>query len=180
MKRVALSSVVLLLGLAACQHPAPRLNAPPHGTTHQPSDLQGSFVYMTDNALLADMTVSEVHFLPHRAQLTTLGQERLARLAALMDAYGGEIRFNTDSTDTDLNQARVAAVVAFLSEAGVKASPESIKQDMPGGRGMNAREAILIRTSANVYKPPKDSGGGLGAASGGQAQNDKPAGGSQK
>ncbi len=65
-------------------------------------DLQGTYVYMTDNALLESMSVADYHFLPNRPLLTTLGKQRLYRLAALVEEYGGEIRFNTTLRDERL------------------------------------------------------------------------------
>jgi hypothetical protein len=119
--------------------------------------MQGTLTYMTDNALLADMTVSDMHFLPHRAQLTDLGQQRLSRLASLLDAYGGTIRFNTALTDEELITKRTETIVDFLSEAGIDTTREVVKRDMPGGEGMQATEAILIKTNEGMYNPKQKS-----------------------
>ena len=89
---------------------------------------------LTDNALLADMTVSDRHFLPHRAKLNHLGVQRLSRLASLMDAYGGVVRFNSELDDEELIAQRTEAIVEFLAEAGVDTTREVLVEDMPGGR----------------------------------------------
>ena len=143
----------------ACQKPVARLNAPPHGTSEEANPLQSHYAHMIDNALLEDMTVSDVHFLPHRPLLNTLGRERLSRLAALMEAYGGTIRFSTDLTDEKLIQARTDQITAFLSEAGLDTTQEVLSRDLPGGRGMDAGQAVLIKANEGTYKPKKTGGG---------------------
>jgi hypothetical protein len=156
----------------ACNSPSPRLNAPPHGVAQSTSELRDTYVYMTDNALLADMSISDVHFVPHRPMLNTLGQERLSRLAALLDAYGGGMRFSTKLKDSKLVQERTDAVVAFLGGAGIDTSVHEVRLDLPGGDGLDAQQVILIRANEGTYRPG-GSGSGSRAA---QATTGQPAG----
>ena len=102
MKYLLIGTAAAALLCGACNSPEPRLNAPPHGTAERTSNLQTMYTHMIENALLANMTISDIHFLPHRAQLSPLGEERLSRLAALMEAYGGVIRFDTVAEDEEL------------------------------------------------------------------------------
>ena len=150
------AALVMLLG---CNETAKRLNAPPHGHPEETSDMQGTFTYMSDNAMLADMTITDMHFYPHRAQLNALGETRLSRFASLMDAYGGQLRMSTDSTNTNLIAKRMQTVREFLTETGVPTSAEVIVRDMPGGRGMDADEAILIRANEGTYRPSDNAEG---------------------
>jgi hypothetical protein len=158
MKKLLVCTVVLGAACTACNSPAPRLNAPPHGTADSTSEMQSTIVAMTDNALLADMSISDIHFMPHRAILNGLGRERLSRLASLMEAYGGEIRFSTDSDDERLIRDRTEVVVAFLGEAGIATSADTVHRDMPGGTGMSAAEVILIKANEATYRPRKSGG----------------------
>ena len=154
-------------GLGCSNSPDARVNAPPHGDSETTSDLQGTLVYMNDNAMLADMNMSDMHFIPHRAMLTSLGEERLSRMAELMKAYGGELRYNTDLTaDDPLRGKRIASLVDFLNETGLKTTAPDVKLDAPGGRGMDATGAILIKANEGVYKPKKSGGGGNAGATG--------------
>ena len=157
MHRLLMTMAAASLLAAGCNTPGQRLNAPPHGQPYKTTDMQGTYAYMTDNALLADMTVSDMHFLPHRAQLNDLGTQRLSRLASLMDAYGGTLRFNTELTDEALITKRTEAIVDFLAEAGIDTTREVLVRDMPGGAGMQATEAILIRANEGMYDPKKKS-----------------------
>lgn len=153
MNRVLIVTASVSLLVAGCNTPGARLNAPPHGEPYETSDLQGTFAYMSDNALLADMTVSDMHFLPHRATLNDLGIQRLNRLAALMDPYGGTIRLSSDLASEDLLAQRSDVIVEFLAEAGVDTTREVLRRDLPGGTGMVATEAILIKSEEGTYKP---------------------------
>jgi hypothetical protein len=165
MHRPLVVAAGLTLLAVGCNTPDARLNAPPHGTPYETTDTQGTFVYMVDNALLADMTVSDMHFLPHRALLSDLGRQRLSRLASLMEAYGGTVRFNTELTDEDLIAQRTEVIVDFLAGAGVDTTHEVVTRDMPGGKGMLATEAILIKAGEGTYQPKqKTQTGAAGAA----------------
>ena len=143
---------------AGCHSTSPRLNAPPHGAAESVHDMQGVFSYMTDNALLADMSVSDMHFLPHRSLLSTLGQQRLSRLAQLINAYGGTIRFNSNLEDDALLDKRLSTIVEYLSELGLDTSSEIVRRDIRGGRGMDASEVILIKAHEGTYDPTRDAG----------------------
>jgi hypothetical protein len=148
------------LGVAAltlcgpgCNTPAARLNAPVHGTTAESSDMSGLYVYMQDNALLSDMTLNDMHFVPHRPMLTSLGEQRLSRIAGLVREYGGDIRYDSDLRDDGLITQRVESIRQFLCELGLDSVAQKVAPGMSGGRGMEAAEAILIRTNVNTYKP---------------------------
>jgi hypothetical protein len=162
MHRLLFIAVTGSLLAGGCNTPGARLNAPPHGQPYATADLQGTFAYMADNALLADMTVSDMHFLPHRSLLNDLGVQRLNRLASLMEAYGGTIRFNTELTDEDLIARRTGVIMDFLAQAGVDTTREVVLRDMPGGAGMAATEAILIKAEEGTYDP-KDKASGAAA-----------------
>ena len=163
MRRLLVCSIAAGLACGACQKPSVRLNAPPHGTAEEASPLRAEFVQMEDNALLADMCVTDVHFVPHRAMLNALGEERLARLAALLEVYGGSVRFSTDETDAKLTDERVARIREYLTEVGVDTSAERVAVGLPSDPGMDARQAILIKVNEGTYIPKKKSGG-AGAA----------------
>jgi hypothetical protein len=103
------------------------------------------------------MTMGDMHFLPHRAQLNDLGTRRLSRLVSLMDAYGGTIRLNTELTDKDLIARRSDTIMDFLAQAGIDTTREVLVQEMPGGRGMPATEAVLIKATEGTFVPKKAS-----------------------
>ncbi len=155
-----------------CSQRSPRLNAPPQGPAETVHDLQGPFVYMTDNALLADMSVSDMHFLPHRPMLSVTGERRVHRLGQLMEAYGGTIRLNSDLKDDALLTQRAETVREYLAGMGVDTSMDIVTQGMRGGTGMEATEALLIKKNEGIYDPARAkersttnvrSGSGLGS-----------------
>lgn len=155
---------LLTMVLTGCTTPGKRLNSPPHGRAEVTTDLQGTFTYMADNATLTMMTVNDNHFVPGRAMLNSQGRQRLDRLASLIDAYGGQIRFNTDSQDHTLNGQRMNAIRAHLAETGVATGGDLVVMGMPGGEGSLAEEAILIRKELGMYKPGGSGAAGPGAA----------------
>jgi hypothetical protein len=169
MIRLLWCTVAVGLVCGACQKPVTRLNAPPHGVAEQKSELQAEYTHMADNALLADMVVSDVHFAPHRAILNSLGEERLSRLAALMELYGGTIRLSTNETDSELVAQRIDQVQKFLSEAGIATTTETVALGLPGSRGMDAAQAVLIKANEGTYVSKKKSASidmGMGAPMG--------------
>jgi len=157
MRTVLVCAAVACLALTACQKQGSRLNAPPHGSAEEVAGIRSSFDHMTDNALIADMTVSDVHFHPHRSMLNTLGEERVRRLAGILEVYGGTVRFTTDSRDDEFAQKRLDAVVALLADHGIDTTQEVVTRDMPGDAGMDAAQAILIRKHEATYDPAKKS-----------------------
>ncbi len=167
MKRFVFALVLVAAVCAGCDSPAPRLNSPTHGLSEKTSDMQGTFTYMVDNALLADMSVSDVHFIPHRAILNTLGEERLRRLASLIDAYGGSLRYSTDLTEKELVKKRTETIIAFLSDCGVETARQVDAQALPASEGMDAAEVILIRQNEGRYSPKKTKTSGVEMLGGG-------------
>ena len=162
MNRLLTALVAAGLVCGACQEPAPRLNAPPHGLPEKSADLQAEYRHMADNALLTDMVVSDIHFVPQRAMLNSLGEERLARLASLLELYGGTVRFSTNVTDDELIEARLAQVQSYLCAAGIDTTAETVVTGMAGGPGMDAAQAVLIKANEGTYVPTKKGGPEVG------------------
>jgi hypothetical protein len=119
---------------------------------------------MTDNALLEDMTVADMHFVPQRALLNSLGEQRLERLALLLELYGGAIRFSTNETDEKLVAARLAEIRGYLCEAGVDTTEEAVALGQAGGRGLDAGQVLLIKANEGSYVPKKKSSSAPDAA----------------
>ncbi len=157
-----LAVMLLVLGGLACQEPSERLNAPPQGYSERPHPMQDTFAYMVDNALLEDMSVSAVHFVPHQAELNALGARRLIRYVSILQAYGGKLRYDGIEDSAELAAGRLDEVKAFLLAEGLEPDRVELVRDLAGGRGMNAAEAILIRETTN-FRPDqggKDKSGG--------------------
>jgi hypothetical protein len=138
-----------------------RLNAPPQGVTDRPHELQEPYVFMVDNAMLGDMNMSSVHFVPHQAELNSLGVRRLKRFASLLDIYGGTLRYDGAEADPQLRAARMQKLSEFLVDAGIKKDRFNVAEALAGGRGMAGSEALLIRVSTR-YDPKAKEAKGLG------------------
>ena len=100
---------------------------------------------MVDNAAAYDMSVADIHFVPHTSHLNDLGVRRLDRLAVILEKYGGTVRYETHSTDKDANVARLAEVGRYLSDLDLDMAKVEIVEGMSGGRGMSATDAVAAR-----------------------------------
>ena len=155
-----------LFVVAGCSKPAERLNAPPQGASNSPSDSQEFFVYMTDNAMLADAVIVDEHFIPHTDEISPLGARRLERYAQLMETYRFALNYDTDLDDEELVAARIAHVKEYLAVSGLEPSRIEVERGAAGERGMSAQEAMKVR-EGSMYKERKKGGGGLGGLLGG-------------
>ncbi len=132
-----------------CSEPTQRLNAPPQGHSDQPHQLQETFVPMTDNTALADMSMSAVHFVPHQAELNGTGVRRLDRYVSIMKIYGGTLNYDGVNDEPPLLKDRMKRIEDYLASAGLERQKYTVKQGLAGGAGMNAKEAGEIRRATN-------------------------------
>ncbi len=102
------------------------------------------FTNMLDNAILQDMSIADVHFVPHTAELSGTGAARLNRMATLLDAYGGTVRYETFDTNEEMVKNRLEHVREYLALTGCDMGRVAIKAMMSGGRGMAATKAIQV------------------------------------
>lgn len=122
------------------------------------------FMNMADNAMLHDMSIADFHFVPHTAELSGTGAARLNRMAALLDTYGGIVRYETLNTDEAMVKQRLDHVHEYLALTGCDMGRVQIKAMISGGRGMAATKAIQV-----------DLKGTAKATSGGQPATGLPA-----
>ena len=133
---LVLTSILILSG---CSESFQRLNAPPQGAAEQACPLQEQYVYMQDNALLADMSFSDIHFVPHTDELNGLGARRLNRYAQLLAVYGGTLHYDTELRAGDpLVTQRLEHATEYLKLAGLNPDKFKIVVGPPGGRGEHA------------------------------------------
>jgi len=111
------------------------------------------FTFMVDNAILHDMSIADVHFVPHTAELSGTGAARLNRMATLLDTYGGIVRYETLSTDDEMVNRRLEHVREYLALTGCDMSRVQIKTMISGGRGMTATRAFMVEGNATTVKP---------------------------
>ncbi|UCG33335.1 MAG: hypothetical protein JSU68_01645 [Phycisphaerales bacterium] len=143
--------LTMVLTVSGCTQSSERLNAPPQGAAEQANPLQEQYVYMQDNALLADMSISDIHFVPHTAELNGLGARRLNRYAQLLAVYGGTLHYDTELDGSDpLIQKRVEHAVEYAKLAGLDPDKFEIVVGHPGGRGVRATDAIEALDAADT------------------------------
>lgn len=166
MYRVFTTCLVLtsLLVIGGCSESSERLNAPPQGAAEEANPLQEQYVYMQDNALLADMSISDIHFVPHTAELNGLGARRLNRYAQLLGVYGGTLHYDTELDVNDpLINRRMEHAAEYVKLAGLDPDKFEIVVGAPRGRGMPGHEAIDALDAAKTSDKAAAMSGGMSA-----------------
>ena len=151
LSRLFVVSVLVIAGTACNKHQSSsdmqleRMNA-------TRANYGSHFTYMRDNAVLRDMSVADIHFIPHSAELSGVGEVRLSRMARLLNTYGGTVRYETLADNEAMIKQRLAHVREYLALSGCNMERVEITTGMAGGRGMPGDEAVgkfLRGTSKN-------------------------------
>ncbi len=146
------------LGLLGCQnHDKVETQEPQEkvATTAEKFDLQ--LDRQSENADLTDMVLCDIHFLPRRPILNGTGTVRLNRLAWLVDRYGGKIMLDFEETESELADARMKTVKAYLKACGLTEGVAQVAFGLPETKGMHANEAIVIYEESRT-KMDEDTG----------------------
>lgn len=99
---------------------------------------------MAENAMRHDMTISDLHFVPHTADLNGTGTNRLDRMASSLNTYGGILRYETMMSDDTIVNARMSNVREYLSLLGVDMDRVEVKTMISGGSTTPATQAMKI------------------------------------
>ena len=108
---------------------------------------------MSDNAILQDMSIADLHFVAHTAEISGTGAARLDRMAALLEAYGGTVRYETYNDDVTLVEQRLTHVREYLTLTGCNMSRVQVQAMMSGGRTIPASEAIAAADRSTTKNP---------------------------
>ena len=125
-----------------------------------------AFLDMSDNAILQDMSLADIHFVAHTSEISGTGAARLDRMAALLETYGGKVHYETYEDDAALVQQRLAHVTEYISLTGCNMSRVQVEATMSDGRTFPATEAIAIAdkgTSKSQEKSTDPGGAPLAA-----------------
>lgn len=129
---------------------------------------------MSDNAALHDMSLADIHFVPHTGELSGTGEHRLDRLAPMLEHYGGTVHYETSETDKTQVDLRLAHVRDYLKLAGCDMGKVKVEVGLSGGRGTSADHAIKVAKRGTV------KGGGGQGSGGGAGMPMQPTGGQSK
>ncbi len=105
---------------------------------------QPNFQAQANNAVLTSMTVADIHFIPYRSELNSLGRGRLTAIASYLEEYGGEVIVDFSQGDEMTQQERLVSVRRFLLGQGLDAERLTIVAGLTRGRGQAADEAGLF------------------------------------
>jgi len=119
-----------------------------------------SFQAQADNAVLCSMTVADIHFVPYRSELNSLGRARLAAIASYLELYGGQVIVDSRQSDEVTRQERLASVRQFLLGQGLDDESLAITSGLTRGRGQNATEAAIFYQANLMGDCSESSAGG--------------------
>jgi len=162
---LALAAAVVSVGVACNERRATFMERT-QDTEASRRTVESSFIPMIDNAMIHDMSIADMHFVPHTAELNDAGLMRLDRMAAFLDAYGGEVCYETYTADEALIEERLVHVGEYLELVGCDMESISVEAQLSGGRGMSAAQAIEIMDKGTQVQA---SGGGGALPTGGSA-----------
>lgn len=134
-----------------------RLNAPPQGEAPAHPEWVAYYEHHNDQGMLADMSIADIHFVPHSSCLSGVGKVRLERYAELLSADGGTLHYDTLLTDNTLVDARLKVAKDFLAEAAPGTRPIDVLVGIAGGRGMSNKEATAAAGVAQQPEPRKSA-----------------------
>ena len=149
-----------------------RANAPPQGYAEDHARITHYYVYHHDQGMIADMSISDMHFITHTSDLSGTGEARLGRYAELLALSGGIIHFDTKLRNEDMILARLASAREFLADSVPGARPVDVVVGLAGGPGMRSQEAAAGVAVAEQPEPRGDAyrlagSGGSAIVSGG-------------
>lgn len=151
---LVLAPAVLALSGSACNRPLTATDLILQRMDETRGVTAANYTYMVDNAVLHDMALADIHFVPHTSELSGTGAARLDRLAPLLEAYGGTVRYDTLLTEDALLGSRLDHVREYLALTGCDMDRVEVEAMLSGGRGMPADDAIKIKVKGTV----KDDG----------------------
>jgi hypothetical protein len=138
-----------------CVADKPRLNSPPTGYAEPAHPMRDLYTYHNDQGMIADLSIADIHFVPHTAEISGTGEARLERYAELLASSGGTIRYDPLITDEALIHARIEAANAFLKGAVPGTRRVVVAMGLAGGRGMTAKESFMAKDVAKQAEPRK-------------------------
>ncbi len=167
-------AVAMLFFLTGCPDLSSetRLNDQSESCEKEPYPLAETFAYHNDQGMMADMCIADIHFVPHSDKLSVVGERRLSRYAELLAGTGGTLAYDTSLRDRPLLDARLNTAREYLSHCTPGDKTIVVAVGLPGGRGLNNKEAQggqdvakQAETRGNAYKLGKGmdttaSGGG--------------------
>ena len=150
----------LIVALAACNGNLPTTEMQHERMDEMRAAPRPHLAYMVDNATLHDMSLADIHFVPHTTELSGTGIMRLDRMAVMLDTYGGTVRYDTTLTDEFMVAKRLEHVSDYLATTGCDMGRVKLEAALAGGRGMPADDAITAREQAAAGSGDKAGGSG--------------------
>ncbi|MBK8270333.1 MAG: hypothetical protein IPK83_19370 [Planctomycetes bacterium] len=131
------------------------MNGPQMEESPPQPEMAEYFANHNDQGMISDMSIADIHFIPHTPNLSGAGEARLERYAELLATTGGTLCYDTRMDNKELLDARLAMAREFLAHAVPGKNEVRVELGMAGGRGMTASEAIA---GQGVARQPEQRG----------------------
>ena len=95
-------------------------------------------------AIIAEHTVYPYHFEPGSSALNDAGAHTVEVLAGHYHDTSGELNVNRGDASEALYQARIDALVAYMTELGVEQGRVTIADSAPGGDGISSARVVRV------------------------------------
>ncbi len=144
----------LLVAMAGCSEYRKQVDPVTH-SPFEPDAMHRFYRPMILNAATYDMSIADIHFVPHTARLNDLGARRLDLLSEVLEQYGGTVRYETDSPDGAQVVERLKEAKRYLADIGVDTDKIEVAAKMSGGRGMSATKALqaAVKAEESEFEP---------------------------
>ena len=157
--------VVCATYIVGCTYTYNKLDPePPMARRAKDSECDDYFDFQADNAILTSMAVADIHFVPYRAELNSLGRSHVTAIASYLDRYGGEVKLESQQADTVVTQQRLENVREFLVAQGLDPEQLTIATGLAAGRGQDAEEAGLFYTTNLMPEATSSAGESVDAS----------------
>lgn len=150
---VAFCGLGFLISVGCERKQQTQMNAPPQGYAPESPASSDYYAYHNDQGMMADMSIADIHFIPHSSDLSGTGVARLERYAELLANSGGTLNYDTNLSDSMLIERRMSTAQTYLAKCMSNSKRVDIVLGMPGGPGMRAKESIA---GQNIAQQPEE------------------------
>lgn len=115
-----------------------------------------------NNAIIAQHTLYDYHFVSGAEALNPLGEHDLGVLAEHFVRYPGKLNIRRGGVDDDVYEARKLTVMKFLAAAGVNTERIKLSEGLLGGESMPSQDVLNILQPKRPGEQAADAAPGTG------------------
>ncbi|MHC5108298.1 MAG: hypothetical protein ACYTHJ_00295 [Planctomycetota bacterium] len=152
----------LVMFVWGCEGPGTPIEIQNAHMDAQKENYQSTYTQMEDNAMLHNMSLADIHFVAHSAELSGTGMSQLDRMVPYLKTYGGKVRYESHDPDATLVAQRMEHVREYLTLVECDMTRVSVERGLSGGRTINGNDAIDIEMQGTRAPDNMSQGGATG------------------